>query len=585
MQKRNIQFIIAVLLALIGLLIITIALLPYTPLKSLADSLMGDGNFKSLNERNALIFRILFGMIGMFFGIVSLVIGGGHFKNILDWLHQYFVDLIIFIKSLKPTKLEVFPLVTMLLVFGSAVIIRLVNINDPISHDEGYTFVLFSSTSIFNIITNYHLPNNHVLNSLLIYFSTHLFGSLPWAVRLPSLSAGLLLIPATYALAKKIYDKYIAILSSILIAILPGAILYSTRARGYSLVALFTILTLLIAIYVRENKNLFAWSLLVLFSALGFYSVPVMLFPFGIVFVWLFIENLFTIPGSYSSKFNFLKYWFLAGLSTAAFVLILYTPIFIYSGANKVFENQFVSPQPWSGYLASIPNRLLVVWHEWIGSLHLIWVILLIVGFFLSLVIHRSIARNRFPLQIAAFLWIAALILYLRPIGVTKIWAFLQAPFVIWSASGVMGFIKVLRLRVSQHISLPAVVVSFALLSTLVGDIKLTPTIHDRWNYKGPEEKTVIAIKDQVNTNDLIIIDQPFDAVVWYYSKLYGLSDSFFNKNLPFDRLFVLVSPSEGQTLLSVLESRGPDPNLTDLEDAHLTMNYGYLDTYIVPHR
>jgi hypothetical protein len=310
-----------------------------------------------------------------------------------------------------------------------------------------------------------------------------------------------------------------------------------------------------------------------------------MLFPFGIVFAWLFFENLFNHPRIYGSKLIFVKYWLLAGIGTAALVLILYTPIFIYSGANKVFANQWVSPEPWSGYISSIPNRLLNVWHEWTGGLPFIWLMMLIVGFCLSLVFHKRIARNRFPLQIAAFLWIAGLLLFLRPAGVTKIWAFLQAPFVIWSASGIIGFLKILRIRFAQNLSVPAIVVSVSLLSILVGVIKLTPTIHDRWKEKSPEEKTVLTIKDQLNTNDLIIIDPPNDAPIWYYSKIYGLSDSYFNKYLPFDQLFVIVSPSEGQTLQSVLQSRGPDPNLIDLEAAHLTLNYAYLDTYIVPHR
>ncbi|MFZ0533729.1 MAG: glycosyltransferase family 39 protein [Anaerolineales bacterium] len=579
------RYFITYLFALVALISIATVFIPYTPLKSLADSIMSDGNFKSLNESNAIIFRIILGVVGLFFIVASIVIGGGYLDMVLGWLHQYYIDMTIFIKGLKPTKFDIFPLVTLLLVLGSAVILRLVYINEQISHDEGYTFVVFGSTSIFNIVSNYHLPNNHVLNSLLIFFSTHLFGSQPWAVRLPALSAGLLLIPATFALAKQIYDKYTAFLSAILITILPGAILYSTTARGYSLVALFTVLTLLIAYYLRENKNLFAWSLLVLFSALGFYSVPVMLFPFGVVFVWLFLENLLTPPRSYGSKFIFLKYWVLAGISTATLVLILYIPIFIYSGTEKVFANQWVSPEPWLGYISAIPSRLLNVWHEWTGGLPFIWLILLVVGFCLSLVFHRRIARNRVPLQIAAFLWIALLILFRRPEGVTKIWAFLQAPFVIWSASGIMLFIKDLRIKFAKNLSVASIVVSVILLITLVDVTKLSLTIHDRWNQKGPEEKTVLAIKDQLNTNDLIIIDPPYDAGIWYYSKIYGLSGNNFNKYLPFNQLFVIVSPSMGQTLQSVLQSRGPDPHLTDLEAAHLTINYGYLDTYIVPHR
>jgi uncharacterized membrane protein len=394
-----------------------------------------------------------------------------------------------------------------------------------------------------------------------------------------------MIIPATYALANEIYDKYTALLSAILIAILPGAIFYSTRGRGYSLVALFTVLIMYLAYYLRKTKNLYAWSLLVLFSALGFYSVPIMLFPFGIVFVWLIFDNLFTEPGPYKSKFNFLKYWFLAGISTAVLVLILYTPIFIYSGVNKVFANQFVTPKPWSGYISLIPNLILDVWQEWTGGLPVIWMILLVVGFFLSLLLIILTPRGRFPLQFAAFLWIVVLILFLRPGTMPRVWVFLEVPFVIWSASGIVGFLKDMNLKSARNVSVTAIVINLAMLGILTQVILLTPTIPDQWMDKGPEEKTILALKDQLTPSDLIIIDPPQDAPVWYYSKLYGLSDRYYFKSKTFDRLFVIVSSTDGQSLQSVLQSRGPDPNLFDLAAANLIMNYGYLDTYLVPHR
>jgi uncharacterized membrane protein len=438
---------------------------------------------------------------------------------------------------------------------------------------------------LFNILTNYHLPNNHVLNSLLIYFSTHLFGFQPWAVRLPALLAGLLLIPATYALAKTVYDKYTALISALLIAVLPGAILYATTARGYSLVALFTVLTLWLANFLRSSKNLFAWSLLVLFSALGFYSVPVFLFPFGMVFAWLFFENLFADPGEYGSRINFLKYWLLAGFYTAVLVLILYTPIFIYTGVDRVFANEWVTPQAWLGYIPSIPGHLLYVWHEWTSGFSPVWGYGLSLGFLLGLIFHRRLTRQRFPLQIAAFLWIAAMMLVQRPIGVTKIWVFLQAPFLIWCAAGWMGLLKDLRLGFARQVPVAAILTGVAVLIAAAGAVRAVPGIPQRWAVKGPVENTVLFIKDQLGPRDLIIVDAPYDASIWYYSLLYGLTDSIFDRRQPFDQLFVIVSINDNQTVSSVLQDRGPEAASVDLEAARLIMNYQNLETYLLPHR
>jgi hypothetical protein len=395
----------------------------------------------------------------------------------------------------------------------------------------------------------------------------------------------MLLIPATYGFAKTVYDKYTALVSALLVAILPGAILYATTARGYSLVALFTILTLWLADFLRRTKNLFAWSLLVLFSALGFYSVPVFLFPFGMVFAWLFFENLVTDPGEYGSRINFLKHWLLAGLGSAVLVLILYTPIFIYTGADKVFANPFVAPQGWLGYIPSIPGHLLSVWQEWTSGFSPLWAVVLALGFLLGLVFYRHLSRHRFPLQIAAFIWIATLMLVQRPAGVTKIWVFLQAPFLIWCAAGWMGLLKDLHLRFARNVSIAAILTGVAVLIAAAGAIRVVPDIPQRWAVKGFVENTVLSIKDKIEPQDLIIVDAPYDAPIWYYSRLYGLADSRFDKRLPFDRLFVIVSQADNQTVSSVLQDRGPQAASVDPGAARLIINFQKLDTYLLPHR
>jgi hypothetical protein len=564
--------------------LIVLAFLPYTQLKALADSLVSDGNFKSLNLTNAVIFKIILGVLGVIFVFLAVIIASGRLIYLVKGFRRYLRDLTLFIKDIRPGRLKPIHFLLFLTIL-SAAILRMIHVFDLISHDEGYTYVVFSSTTLFNITTNYSLPNNHILNSLLIHFTSLLFGNQPWVLRLPSLLAGLLLIPAAYVLAKQVYDQYTALFSAILLAVLPGAILYSTTARGYSLVALFTILTLLVAIYVKEKNNSFAWSLLVLFSALGFYSVPVMLFPFGIVFTWLLFERLSNQGGTYSSKQNFLKYWLIAGLSTAALVLLLYTPVFIYSGPAKVFTNPWVSPEPWSGYISTLPAMIKNVWQEWAAGFPFAFTVVMIFGFCFGIFFHKKIARTHFPLQISAFLWLAALTLIRRPDAVTKIWAFLQALFCIWSAAGFMGLLKNIKVRNATQISIAGIVVSTALLVLLIHTGRVIPTIGEHWAQTSPEERTMLSVKGQLKPNDLVIIDAPHDAALWYYGRLCGLPDEIFNKSLPFDRLFVIVSPADGQTVQSVLYDRGPDIDLVDLDAAQHTMNYGYIDTYLIPHR
>ena len=65
---------------------------------------------------------------------------------------------------------------------------------------------------------------------------------------------------------------------------------YSTNARGYGIVCLFFMNTILVGAYALRHQNWAAWLLLAVVSALGFYTIPIMLYPFGGVVVWLLIS-------------------------------------------------------------------------------------------------------------------------------------------------------------------------------------------------------------------------------------------------------------------------------------------------------
>lgn len=584
-NKKLLPILFAILVGLVALALLVAALQPYGTLKALANTLKGNGNFKSLQESNALVFKLLLGLAGLALMGAAYEVGFGHLQEIGAWLGRLWADALRLVRALKPVKIEWASAAALGLIIALALIFRLRDINGLMTHDESYTFVVYASTSIFNIVTNYQLPNNHVLNSLLIFLFTHWFGIRPWVIRLPALLAGLFMIPATYALAKAIYDKYAALLSALIVAVLPGAVGYSTTGRGYTLIGLFTLLTLWLADYVRKEKNLFAWCLLVLFSALGFYAVPVMLFPFGVVFAWLFLDNLVAPAEPYASQIDFIKYWLIAGLSTALLVLLLYTPIFIYTGADKVFANGWVRPEAWTGYIASLPHFARAVWFEWTGAVPLALSVLAAAGFVLGLIFYRRIARQRFPLIGAAFLWLSALVLVQRPLGVTKVWFFLLAPVAIWISAGIMGPLRDLRLKVPRPVPVAAVLVGLAVVIPLVEGLRMVPTLPQQWTVKGSVENTVLWVKDRLQPGDLIIIDAPEDAQFWYYSRLYGLADSRFDQRLPFQRLFVIVYRDGQQTVDSVLHDRGPDPALVNEETARIVLNFGSIDTYLVLHR
>ncbi|MCX6067597.1 MAG: glycosyltransferase family 39 protein [Chloroflexi bacterium] len=132
------------------------------------------------------------------------------------------------------------PLLVLIALCG--LLLRIGGLNKPVEYDEAYTVVEFSSRSWWAVISDYSLPNNHILHSLLVRASLLSFGQHAWSIRLPALLAGLGMIVAAYFLGKALYSRETGLVAAALVAYFPEMLRFSTTARGYTLVGLFSLL-------------------------------------------------------------------------------------------------------------------------------------------------------------------------------------------------------------------------------------------------------------------------------------------------------------------------------------------------------
>jgi hypothetical protein len=130
-------------------------------------------------------------------------------------------------------------LVVILLVGGG---LRVRLINHPLAYDEAYTWQTYASRSLPEAVGDLSTPNNHVLNTVLVHFSTRLFGPREWAIRLPVAIAGCLLLPAVLVWARRWRTDASGLIAAAILAVSPLMITYSVDARGYMFVALAAIL-------------------------------------------------------------------------------------------------------------------------------------------------------------------------------------------------------------------------------------------------------------------------------------------------------------------------------------------------------
>jgi hypothetical protein len=584
-RQDFLHWLLAAIFGLLGLFLIALVALPYGTLKAFFDSLLPDHNFNVLKPWNAGVFKVIFGVGGAAFLGLAVMSGLRRWNRVGKFLRRLWADTCCLCADIRPHKDELGFLAVVLVVMLLAIVFRMEHIYSSLHHDEAYTYVAFGR-SLFSAITDYHLPNNHIFHSILLCLSTQIFGIQPWAVRLPAFMAGVLIVPAAYWLAKRIYDRWTALGAALLAAWFPALTAYSNNARGYTLVALFTLLILVLGDYVLKEKNFFAWGLISLFSALGFYTVPVMMFPFGVLFVWLLVENIVEGPGPYKTKWEFTWFWLAAGLGTAVLTLLFYLPIFIFTGPEKVFTNGFVAPLPWGDLLETLSSRFTETWAEWSFRIPPIIILLFVTGFILSLIFHWRISNRRVPVQLATLLWIVILLLVQRPNAWSKVWVFLQPLFLIWVAAGILGLLQKIRLKFVRGYPLAAVVFSLALFAGILQAARLIPQLPGLWGIKGNEESAVLFVKSRLQQADLIIVAPPDDAPVWYYSELHDIPDASFDpRSSIFERAMVLVDTIEGQTPATVIAAGDPELAILDPASALLLDTFGKIQVFEVLRR
>lgn len=426
-----------------------------------------------------------------------------------------------------------------------AVVIRMADLFIPMEHDEAYTYNAFASFPLWHVISDYHLPNNHVLLTIFISLLNSLFGNHLWLFRLPSLIAGACMVPAAYWLAKRLYDRETAVLSAVFVAFFPILVKYSVLVRGYVFVSLFTLWILSIGDYVRTNRNYFGWLVLAVLSALGFYAIPIMLFPFGALYLWLLMSCIAGDTESYRSTWDFLKFYLAGGISAAFLTVILYSPILL-NPSNRLLGNKFIAPVGWDEYPSAIWFRLQNAWADWTSTIPNWLIVLGVAGVLLSLVFHRKINRHKVPLQVAFLLWIVFLVVARRPDMETRMWTFLAAPLLIWSAGGLVGSLKLAFSRFGQNWQFGRFFSGTVLAVSLVYTVSILPSIPARWQAKGSVENSVIVLKDRLREGDMVATSAVFVPQLRYYFELYGVPLTYLRQPEQLERAFVLVRSVDG---------------------------------------
>jgi uncharacterized membrane protein len=479
---------------------------------------------------------------------------------------------------LLPSKKDFGLLIILLSIIVLGIFFRYAYLWRPMGHDETYTFMAFASRGLRFSITDYHLPNNHVFHTILVNLAFQLFGDSPAIIRLPAFLAGILIIPATYLVGKQFFSTNIALVSASIVASLPVLIDYSTTARGYTVLTLFTLLIVALAAFVKDHRNLIAWGLLVILSSLGLYTNPTMIYPIGMVVTWLLLSRLIKDVDKDYGK----DYYIYLGVSCMLILVtagILYSPIIFNSGIQSIVGNDVIEALSWSDFYQSVPVRIRNTWIEWNRNIP-DWIsIIAIIGLTASLFVPRLPQKRRIPLIMAGMLWIGTALVIQRVAPWPRIWLFLLPLIIIWISAGILGLIElILRMIPHGNYLMMGIIGVLVILPLGAGFLRSYTQYSQKLHAQGELEKVAMYLSDYLQPEDVVVVTSPDTIVLKYYLRRYGISQEAteLTKDKPFDHAIVVVNKAYGQTIKYVLDRRSflDDVNLESMEEIYSSKRF-----------
>jgi uncharacterized membrane protein len=323
--------------------------------------------------------------------------------------------------------------------------IRLHHLSRPLQGDEAISFLKYASQPYATIVSLYDDVNNHILNSLLMRTELLLAGAEPTVLRLHVFAAGILLIPAVFVMAARLWDKDMGLLAAGLTAASGGLIEMSVTARAYSMITLFTVFLVIVAQRLLTRPAARLWIIYAILTAVGFYAVPLMIMPVAVVSLWLLLRIVLHFRGP--ARWHMLLRFSLTLGVGMALTLLLYLPVFlghsVTSGMAQDRISVIISSSSVLNSLIEVPRPLLQFLSQGMPR----W---LRYGLFIMAAIGAilSLRQKRIPLWLLS-IGVSILVIIFLNIGSSRIryWTWIIPFYIIMMAVGTISVMRWLRLN------------------------------------------------------------------------------------------------------------------------------------------
>lgn len=246
--------------------------------------------------------------------------------------------------------------------------LRAAFMDHPMRYDESLNYYQFTARSPEYILTHYN-PGNHVLHTLMVRVASKLFGPTPAVLRLPVFVGGTLLIPLTALLAWSLTrDRWTALLAALAAAVSSQLVEYSTNARGYVWLGVWSTAALVAALAaLRQPLRMRRWCAWGVLAGLGAYTMPLMVYPAAGTLAALVVIALRRGWQTQRGRATLRGALIAAGVCGVV-TACLYAPILVTMGPREAWEIREMTVKVWGPRVGGFGNVLALAWAAWTRS-------------------------------------------------------------------------------------------------------------------------------------------------------------------------------------------------------------------------
>jgi hypothetical protein len=393
-----------------------------------------------------------------------------------------------------------------------------------------------------------------------------------------------------YITARRFFSSTQSLAASALIAVTHSFINYSVNARGYTLLFLFALILTNFAgiLVVRQSKAaLIAFGIT---AALGFYTIPIFLYPMAGISLWVFVTYLVTRE-PWQIKFRKLAIFVGVCLLSILLTIILYSPVIIFgSGISSLISNEIVKPLNWSTFLDNLDPRMIKAWNKWMMGIGSSIENLFSGGFLLSLLLYRKVSNQKLPLQVFLVLGAAIIVLLQRVTPLPRIWLYLEVFYLMFAAAGLIWLAEFLVNRLvsppqtEKILSLAILLIFISVFTNSLIARQQNPVYQDLDLL--PEFYAANYLADHLTPADTIVATGPVDIQTAYYLSLHDIPfERFYQRDHPVkiqNALVMVRDNSKYKTPESVVDFFKLDQVL-DLSKSELVYEYASVQIYSIP--